>query len=74
MPPFDAANDVHRSIADLARNIGVQAQSIVSGDAYLNDPTKSLHVRRTKLRKALGALSQQSQLDDLCATLLNGVA
>ena len=67
--PHDAAlrsaNDDHRRIAALARDIAKVAQAIIEGDAYLNDPSRALPARRRKLRERLRDLLQFQQLEEI---------
>jgi hypothetical protein len=70
MPPFDADNEAHKRIAALAEQIAVAAESRVATDEYLSDPNKALTVRRRKLREALAATTEISELETLCASVL----
>lgn len=54
MPPYDSANEDHKRIALLARQIADEAKKIVAGDTYLDDPGRALPARRRKLRERLG--------------------
>lgn len=70
MPVFDSTNEDHIQIAELAREAAVIAQTIVAGDEYLYNPTRALHLRRSRLRKALFATELVQELELLCAAAL----
>lgn len=70
MPAFDSANDDHQRIAELARRLATFATAAVADDAYLGDPSRSLPVRRRKMREALAATDDKKELEQLCAALL----
>jgi hypothetical protein len=74
MPAFDESNDDHRRIAELARKLAEIAGKAVTDDEYLNDPTRSLPARRTKLREQLGATKEFKELETLCAFALGTTA
>jgi hypothetical protein len=70
MPPYDAGNDDHQHIATLAEQLAEQARKLIAADAYLNDPSKALTVRRRKLREQLAASAPFQELEQLCAAAL----
>ena len=70
MPAFDPANKDHVRIVALAREAAAFAQDAVAEDDYLRDPTRALHMRRTRLRKNLFANEPVQELELLCAAVL----
>jgi hypothetical protein len=74
MPTYDPSNDDHVRISELARELAGIAASAVEADVYLNDPSRSLSARRSKLRKHLGAAKQFAELEALCASALGTTA
>lgn len=70
MPPFDASNEDHTALASQARDVAATARSIIAKDAYLRDPLRGLHIRRSKLRDALAATKAMSELELNCAAIL----
>lgn len=74
MPPFNAANDDHKLIASLARDIAEQGRKIVEGDAYLNDPGRALPARRRKMREQLTNMKKFQEMEVLCASALGTTA
>lgn len=74
MPPFDSGNEDHVRVAQLARQLAAVATAAVKSDAYLNDPSRSLPARRTKLRKLLAATAEFKELEQLCASSLGTTA
>ncbi len=74
MPAFDTSNEDHRRIAQLAREVSATALMVVAADAYLNDPTRPLHNRRSKLREVLVATEEVRELEQLCAGVLGTTA
>lgn len=74
MPAFDASNEDHRQIGQLACEVSAAARTMVAADAYLNDPTRALHIRRSKLRDMLIAIEQVRELELLCAAVLGTTA
>lgn len=70
MPPFDAANEDHQRIGELAREASVAARAIVASDSYLNDPNHPLHIRRTRVREALVTTQTIRELEGRCASVL----
>jgi len=74
MPAFDSENEVHQKIAELSASVETSAREIVESDPYINDPTRALHVRRTRLRKRLSELESYGALELLCAATLGTTA
>ncbi|MGB6877123.1 MAG: N-6 DNA methylase [Candidatus Acidiferrales bacterium] len=74
MPAFDASNEDHWKIAELAREASATAQTMVAADAYLSDPNRQLHIRRSKLRETLLATRTVRELEELCAAVLGTTA
>ena len=74
MPPFDPLNEDHLRIAAIAQHVENVARTIVENDSYLNDPSRALHVRRTRLRGQLKDLDEFQELELLCAALLGTTA
>ena len=74
MPVFDSADEDHGRIAVLAPEIAASAQEIVEGDAYLCDPSRPLHIRRTRLRNQIRQTAPFLELEGLCAALLGTTA
>ena len=74
MPAYDPSNEDHVSISALARELAGIAAAAVTGDAYLNDASRSLPARRGKLREYLGAAKQFAELEALCASALGTTA
>ena len=70
LPGFDPSNENHLDIARLAREVAATAESIVMGDSYLNDPSRALTRRRSKLRALLFATGQGRELEVRCAAAL----
>lgn len=70
MPAFELTNDDHLRIAALAREASAIAQAAVTKDTYLDDPTRALTARRSKLRNILMATEQVMELELLCAAAL----
>ena len=70
MPPYDPANGDHRAVAVAARSVAAEAAVIVAADIYINDPNRSLSVRRRKLREHLAENENFQELDRLCGTIL----
>jgi hypothetical protein len=74
MPAFDCANEDHKRIAALARDIAAQGRKIVEGDSYLNDPSRALPARRRKMREQLQAMKQFQEMEVLGAAALGTTA
>lgn len=70
MPAFDSANEDHQRIAELARRLTAIAAAEKAGNTYLDDPNRSLPVRRRKMRAALIKTDEMKELGKLCAALL----
>jgi len=70
MPAFDPNNEDHARIAQLAEDATTQALSIVTGDKYLDDPTRALTRRRSRLRAKLLEIESIRRLEDLCGAIL----
>ena len=70
MPPYDPVVDEHARISEIARNVADEVRNMVATDAFLQDPTRPLHLRRSKVRRQLMAMSQLKELESLCAVLL----
>ena len=70
MPAFDAENDDHVRIATLGREVATTVLGIVEHDAYLDDPNRPLHIRRTKLRQRLAQVPEMKELERLAAAAL----
>jgi hypothetical protein len=74
MPAFDTSNDDHARIAELGQKLAEIAKESVEADEYLNDPSRSLPARRTKLREQLSATKEFKELEILCAAALGTTA
>jgi hypothetical protein len=74
MPEFDAANEDHKRIAELARDVADAAATIVASDSYLADPSRALPARRRKMREYLLKNAAFTELEILCATALGTTA
>lgn len=70
MPTFDTRNEDHVRIAELGEYLAVVVQSLVEDDAYLGDPSRPLHVRRSRLRDKLVPIPEMQELDTLAGTTL----
>jgi len=70
MPAFDASNEDHLRIGLLAREASGIVGTMVAADAYLNDPTRPLHIRRGRVREALVETEVAQELEQLCAAAL----
>ena len=70
LPAFDPSNENHLDIARLARDMAVAARTIVAGNTYLNDPSRALTRRRSKLRASLLGTDRGRELEDRCAAAL----
>lgn len=70
MPPCDAANTNHVAIAEHARGVAAKVEELFVSDDYIADPERALHVRRRKLRQALGDEKIMKELERLCAVAL----
>jgi SAM-dependent methyltransferase len=70
MPAYDSFNEDHRRIAELAQQLADIAIAAVKADAYLNDPSRSLPARRSKLRDR----KEFEELEILCAAALGTTA
>lgn len=74
MPAFDPLNEDHLRIGALARETARIAQDTVEADEYLNDPSRALTRRRSKLRATLIKTQQVRELELLCAAALGTTA
>jgi methylase of polypeptide subunit release factors len=74
MPAYAPSNDDHVRIATLARELSGIVAGIVKADAYLCDASRSLPVRRGRIRKQLSSTNQYQELETLCATALGTTA
>jgi len=70
MPRFDAGNQEYARIAILARTIADVARGCIAQDKYLDDPTRALTSRRTKLRASLAHRGELAEMESLCALAL----
>jgi hypothetical protein len=70
MPHFDPSNDDHVRIAALARELAEIAQTIVAEDKVVDDPSRMLTNRRSKLRSKLAQTKQLREMELLCAAVL----
>jgi len=70
MPPFNALIEDHARIAELARKVAAIVRNLVVADAYLNDPSRSLHFRRSRLREQLNNVMEFQEIELLCAEIL----
>ena len=70
MPEYDPHNEDHRKISALTHLVSAKAVAIVEADGYLQDPNKSLNVRRTQVRERLWRTDDFKQLDRLCSAVL----
>ena len=67
MPAFDATNEDHETISRLAQRVAGIAETMVRTNDYLNDPSRRLNIRRSRLRDALQAAPDVQKLEYLCA-------
>jgi hypothetical protein len=74
MPAYDPANDDHRRLANLARDVADAATAIVASDSYLSDPSRALPARRRKMRDKLLKNAAYAELEALCAAALGTTA
>lgn len=74
MPAFDPANEDHRRIAALAKELADEARTAIAGDPYLSDPSRALTARRTRLRTLLIDTVQMAELELLSAAVLGTTA
>ncbi len=74
MPPFNALIEDHTRIAELAQKLEAIARNLVVADSYLNDPSRSLHIRRSRLRDQLNVLMEFQEIEFLCAGILGTTA
>jgi hypothetical protein len=74
MPAFEPANEDHLRIAALAREAAAIAHAEVEADAYLQDPTRALASRRSRLRAKLLETGTVRELELLCAAALGVTA
>ncbi len=74
MPAFEPTNEDHLRIATLAREAAAIAQAEVDADEYLQDPTRALASRRSKLRTKLLETDTGRELELLCAAALGVTA
>ena len=70
MPPFNALIEDHARIAELAQEVAAITRKLVEADAYLNDPSRSLHIRRSRLREQLNTVMEFQEIELLCAGIL----
>ena len=70
MPPYDPTIDEHARIAELAQRIAEVVQAIVAADAFLQDPRRVLHARRSKIRGQLKSNPEYQELEQLCSVIL----
>jgi hypothetical protein len=73
MPPYDASNDDHVRIGELAQRVAVIACRLAK-DPYLSNPNHALTVRRSKLRALLRDVPECQELEELCAGILGTTA
>ena len=74
MPAFDPGNDTHQRIGDLARCLAGEAQQVIAGNDYLQDPHNPLTARRTRLRERLQTTGTFTELDQYCSAVLGMTA
>ena len=74
MPPYDPTIDEHARIAELAQRIAEVVQAIVAADAFLQDPRRLLHARRSKIRGQLKSNPEYQELEQLCSVILGTTA
>ncbi len=74
IPPYDTSNADHARIAELAQQVAESADGLVTADAYLKNPERVLHVRRSKLRAKLREMPVFQEMEVLCAGILGTTA
>jgi hypothetical protein len=74
MPAYNAANEDHRRIAALARDLADAAAAIAVADEYLSDSSRALPARRRKMREALSSNAAFTEMESLCAAALGTTA
>ena len=70
VPPYDASNADHVSIAELAQQVAQSAHDLATADTYLKNPERALHVRRSRLRAMLREIPAFQEMEFLCAGIL----
>ena len=70
MPAFDETNKDHETISRLARSVARRAEVMIKKNDYLNDPSRRLSIRRSRLRTALRMTSDFQELEYHCASQL----
>ena len=74
MPVYDSSNEDHIRIAKYAQQISMLVKSFVATDAYLDDPSRALTVRRSRIRGKLHETPAFQELECVCAAALGTTA
>jgi hypothetical protein len=74
IPPYDPSNADQARIAELAQQVAESSRGLVTADAYLRNPERALHVRRSKLRAKLSKMPAFQEIEVLCAGILGTTA
>ncbi len=74
MPPFDPAVREHTRVSELARQSSDLVRNMVATDSLIQNPSKPLHLRRSRVRRQLLSMPQFQEMESICALLLGTTA